>query len=172
MTQTTTVPAGDAEVAAPVPATGGTKRLLLTVIPALLAGAAVGTVVVAPRLVAKPASAGAAAEAPRKEKKKEGEATPLFRVENVIVNPAGSGGSRYLVVSVGFEVEDPKAELALRAAEVQLRDAITGLLERQTLQALTAPGARDSIRVALGAVVKPFLNGATARIYIPQFLLQ
>jgi flagellar basal body-associated protein FliL len=60
----------------------------------------------------------------------------------------------------------------LRSAEVQVRDAISGVFERQTMAQLTQDGARDSLRVELAAAVAPFIKGASVKIYLPQFVIQ
>ena len=49
---------------------------------------------------------------------------------------------------------------------------MTGVLESQTLEMLTLPGARDSLRRRLGTVVAPFADGAPVQVYLPQLIIQ
>jgi flagellar FliL protein len=150
-------------------------------IPALVAlagglgGGIVAATVVAPRF-ARHASA-----APATDGKSEGQEDPagaavpgkLFRMENLIVNPAGTQGTRFLMASVALQATRPTDQAMLQAREVQLRDVITSVLERQSITMLTEPGARDSLRVALGAAVSPLLPaGARVTVYIPQLVVQ
>jgi flagellar FliL protein len=135
----------------------------------LLLGAVVGLFVVAPRLHPKPAGA---AEAHESKAEGEAKAPIIFKLDNVIVNPAGVGGARYVVLSVAVEVPDAATETLLRESEIQFRDAVTGVLEKQTLEQLTMIGARDSLRKKVAAMVGPFVKDAKIKVFIPQFLIQ
>jgi flagellar basal body-associated protein FliL len=160
-----------------VPAAGDPPRArkltLAVTAAATLAGIAVGGVVVGPRLAA-PASA--AQEKPA-EQAEHGESSDhaekkMVRVDNLVVNPAGSEGLRFLMVSVAFAVRDPAAETRLRGSDVQIRDLVTGVFERQTMASLTRPGARDSLRISLAEAVKPLIGNAPVRVFLPQFVIQ
>ncbi|MFZ5624818.1 MAG: flagellar basal body-associated FliL family protein [Gemmatimonadota bacterium] len=152
------------------PAKSGSSKLLLPVviIAAAALGGGVGALVVAPRLAPAPdkaAHAKAGAAAARAEAR-------VFRLDNMVVNPAGSAGTRFLMVSVAFEVS-PELEPVLRAREVQVRDLVTATLEQQTLDMLTRPGARDSLKQALADAVAPITGGPDhVRVYLPQFVIQ
>ena len=104
-----------------------------------------------------------------KEEKGEGS---VFKIENLIVNPAGTEGSRFLMATVAFELDDPKAEETLRSSEIAIRDKIISVLENQTMEMLTRPGARDSLRNRLAEAVSPFADDAEMRVYLPQFVIQ
>lgn len=157
----------------PVPAPAGPKRFLLPG-GALVAGAVIGMMVVGPKFAPKTAGAAPAEQEASEAEHggKEGEKPALVKLDNLIVNPAGSDGSRYLVITVAFEVKDAKAQAKLSEADVQLRDAVSSMLERRTLADLTLLGARDSIRRELTEVARPFAGGAAVRTFIPQFLIQ
>jgi flagellar FliL protein len=97
----------------------------------------------------------------------------LYRIDNVIVNPAGSRGSRFLMTSVAFELPDAEAEERLRAREVEVRDVVIATLESQTLEMLSRPGARDTLKLRLRDAVAPILGEAReVRVYLPQFVMQ
>ncbi len=144
---------------------------IATGIGGLLLGALVGLFVVAPKLHPTPGS-GAAKAVSHAAEGGEGKAAPMFKLDNVIVNPAGATGSRYVVLSVAIEVPDAATEAMLRESEVQFRDAVTGVLERQTIDKLTMLGARDSLRRQVALAAEPFVKGAKIKVYIPQFLIQ
>ena len=110
----------------------------------------------------------------KKEKKKggkEGESA-VFKLENVIVNPAGTQGSRFLMATVAFECDDPKVDEMLRSNDIAIRDRVISVLENQTMEMLTRPGARDSIRILLAEAIAPFADDAELRVYLPQFVIQ
>lgn len=164
-------PAPSPETAeAPPPARSkGPLVLIVTMLAAAVGGGAVGAFVVAPRVAAAPAEA--AAEPPPAEA--EIAAGEIFSVGNLIVNPAGSLGTRFLMVTVGIAATPSTGLARLRKLEIPVRDAITTVLEGQTLEELTQPGARDSLRQALQGALAPLAgSGVALRIYLPQFVIQ
>ena len=174
-----TAPAGEqpnADGTAPV----RTKPMIVAGVLALAVAAGVcGGFALAPRML--PAGAHAAADAATEEdggdeKHEKGgkEASGrIFRLDNLIVNPAGSEGTRFLMASVAFEVETEAAEAALRDHDVQVRDLVVSQLESQTMQMLTQPAARDSIKRRLSQAVGPVVGPkARVKVYLPQFVIQ
>ncbi len=109
----------------------------------------------------------------RKHSSKEGKVEgSVLKIENLIVNPAGTEGSRFLMASVAFEFDDPKVEEMLRANDIAIRDQVISVLENQSMEMLTRPGARDSLRSQLAAVIAPYAEDAEMRVYLPQFVIQ
>lgn len=158
---------------------------------ALVLGSVLGIFVVAPRIVAArtgaPATEAAAGEHGKEgeKKKKEhgkgggkhgekgGEGAVVHKIENLIVNPMGSQGRRFLMMSVAIEVPDAKTEESLRDQDAHLRDLIIGALESQSIDTITSPGGRDSVKVAIQRVVEPLVEDADwVHVYLPQFVLQ
>lgn len=162
---------------------------------ALVLGSVLGIFVVAPRVVGSrtgahaAASEGAHAEGGGEqgeegggghgggggkhgEKGKAGESV-VHKIDNLIVNPAGSQGRRFLMLSVAIELPDSKAEQVLRSQDAKLRDGIIGAIQGQPFDVITSPVGRDSVRVAITRVVRPLVPGAAfVRVYLPQFVLQ
>lgn len=102
-----------------------------------------------------------------------GEGGAVHRIENLIVNPAGSQGRRFLMMTVAIEVPDAKDESILREKDAMLRDAIIGALEGQSITTITSPGGRDSVKVAIRRAVAPLVDDFDyVNIYLPQFVLQ
>ncbi len=140
---------------------------------ALVLGSVLGIFVLSPRFIASRPAADATtatAEGEAKGEKKgekakgghgekkgghgeKAEAGAVHRIDNLIVNPAGSQGRRFLMMSVAIEVPDSKAEAQLREHDAQLRDAILGALEGQSINVITGLGGRDSVRAAIERVV-------------------
>ena len=143
---------------------------------ALLAGAAVGNFVLAPRLAAGKGApkAAAAHQAEKGGHGEKGEAKGSFhKLENMIINAAGSQGTRFLMASVTIEVPDDKAEGALRARDAETRDLVQAILESQSLEMLTRPGARDAIKQKIAAALMPIAGKpAWVHVYLPQFVIQ
>jgi flagellar FliL protein len=161
----------------------------------LVVGGLVGTVFIAPPLIAARDKSAAAHADPAHEEAAEPEGghggghdgghggghgkgkhgaakSAVYRIDNIIVNPAGSQGSRFLMATVAFEARDPKVESRLREHDVKVRDAVTATLESQSMEMLGRPGARDSLRRKLATVVAPFTGGARVEVYLPQLVIQ
>lgn len=190
MTEEAAPAAPAAPGAAPAPAAkkpGASTIVLAAVVAgALVAGLAAGMFVVGPRFAARPSDAHTAAaepshgapkaSKPKKDghgKAKEEHGRPVHRLDNIIVNPAGSHGTRFLLATVAFEVADDRIRDDLRAREVELRDVVISTFERHTLEELTRPGARDSVRGELTTAVLPLVgDDAGLRVFLPQFVIQ
>jgi flagellar FliL protein len=157
---------------------GGSPPFLMigVVVGTLALGGVAGTFLVAPRVVAGRAAAKPAAHEKESRGEQAGEdkkKIPVFRLENLIVNPADSQGTRFLMATIAFEVDDEKTGERLREREVQVRDVVMSALESQTLEMLTRPGARDSLKLRLANAVAPFTGrGKRVRVYLPQFVIQ
>jgi flagellar FliL protein len=163
--------------AEPLPAkTGPGKGALLGLAAAgLVAGLAAGALLIAPRLAPSASSAGADSTVRDAEPHQEAAEAkgPMLRMENIIVNPAGSQGTRFLMATVAVQVPDEAARARLQSREVELRDTLVATLESQTLEALTRPGAREGLKRSLAEAVQPFVGrGTRVRVYLPQFVIQ
>jgi flagellar FliL protein len=135
------------------------------------------SLLVAPRIIARqaPAVSGDSAEAVGAEGEGKGEEADrrVFALENIIVNPAGSQGTRFLMVSIGIEAGSSEMERKLKDHELELRDLVISILESQTLAMLAAPGARDSLKRRIAESIAPVMGPKVkAKIYLPQFVIQ
>jgi flagellar FliL protein len=185
--------AGKPAAPAPAAAKKPSKPLLpaLPIVPiavivlALAAGTAVGSLLVAPPLIKarQVAAASAGKDHGKKKSKKaagdkkaEAGKSPVYKLDNIIVNPADSQGQRFLMCSVAIESDDPKALDTLREHEVELRDKIVTMFSQRTLERLSATGARDSLRADLLKIIRPVLGpdaeDTELHIYLPQFVVQ
>lgn len=185
--------------AAPAAAAAGPALPVLigVIVGALAVGGALGALLIGPPLVQArqksalasriaEAEAGPHAKKHGKDKKKAakdgehggGEAgkSPVYRIDNVIVNPAGSMGQRFLMCSVAVELEDDHLVEMLRTRDIEVRDVIISTLESNSLAQLTQPGARDTLRHRLAGALQPLLGeeaeGTHLRVFLPQFVIQ
>jgi flagellar basal body-associated protein FliL len=154
------------------------------VVGALALGAAVGALAIGPRLVSArtPAHADESAEESAGEASEHGggghgkggasQRRPVLRMDNFVVNPAGSMGQHFLMVSVAVEVKDAKVEESLRERESEIRDIVVSHLESLTMQDLAAAGVRDRIKASLLQSIAPMAGKSSLRIYLPQFVVQ
>ncbi len=99
--------------------------------------------------------------------------SPLHLVENMVLNPAGSGGSRFLLLSVAFAVKDAEVVKSMTERDPELRDIILRDIGSRDVASLTDITMRDSIKVQLRtAVQKRFGKDAVRDVYFPQFVIQ
>jgi flagellar protein FliL len=181
-----------ASAVAPAAATPAKRMGPMLLMIAGLAGGGLGGVagafLVAPRLAggasapaatttsatASPSEAGDAEGAKGDKKNAKGPVPGrIYRIDNVIVNPAGSDGTRFLMASVAYEIQTEAAEQTLHAHEVQMRDDVIGVLETMTMDRLLAPHARDSIKVQLLELARKVLGPQVpVDVYLPQFVIQ
>jgi len=121
----------------------------------------------------------AAAEAKGHGEKSEGKAGEagaepnIYIVKDVILNPAGTNGTRFLLTTVGFEVTTTEAKKELEAKDVQVRDALNTILTAKSLTTLSMPENRDSIRQEIAAKVGKLLRtGELTSVYFSKFIIQ
>jgi flagellar FliL protein len=156
--------------AAPSPAKG---KVMMMAVGGLIVGAAAGFLGIGPIVAKNKASTPARVEgkAAKGEGEKSGGAT--WPLENLVLNPAGSNGSRFLMVNATFELKDEAAKEAAKDKEAETRDVILALLSKKTVDQLTDIGQRDQIKKEVLAAVAPiFPKGVVTKVFFPQFVIQ
>lgn len=106
---------------------------------------------------------------------KEGEAAapPVLVLDNLVLNPANSGGSRYLLLSVAIESTDAKSVAALSVRDAELKDLLLTTLSSKTVEQLSDITGREAIKLELTAAVKErFGKTSVKQLYFPQFVIQ
>jgi flagellar basal body-associated protein FliL len=161
-------PKETAEAAPPAPRKSGKVVVIAIAAVALVAGGAAGVFVVGPRL----APHAEAVQDTAKPKPAETDHKVILNIENLIANPAGSLGNRFLMASVAFEVADVDTKEKLKMREVEVRDALLTTLQQEPIDSLTSPGAREGIKRRLAEALTPFAGAAPSQVYLPQFVVQ
>lgn len=128
-----------------------------------------------------PATSGSEREAESKEPSneggregaKEGAEQSIFVVKDLIVNPAGTNGSRFLLLTVGFETSTPEGAKELEKREIQVRDALNTILTAKALDELSGNDRREALRGEIQAKVGELLKGgAITNVYFSKFIIQ
>jgi flagellar protein FliL len=97
----------------------------------------------------------------------------FMELSGLIVNPAGTGGRRHLMVSVGLEGEDAEVLEAVTSKEVVVRDKILAKLGILTVDQLSDISLRDSIKLDILADVNSMLEDhPLSRLYFTAYVLQ
>jgi flagellar FliL protein len=119
--------------------------------------------------------AGHDASASKKTKKehgKEGEAL-IYAIKDIVVNPAGTGGSRFLSVSFGFELDSPHLEEEFATKEPAVRDALITILSSKTVAQLTDAKQKEIVRYQIRKRVSTLMGTEELiGVYFTDFVLQ
>lgn len=101
------------------------------------------------------------------------EETALHIIDNLIVNPAQSGGTRFLLTSIAIQLVSPDHTDLLLALDVELRDALIMVLGTKTVEELTDITLRRGI---VGEILQSLENitgpEIIHRVFLPQFVIQ
>ena len=137
------------------------------------------------KVAAPHAEAGADSAADKKaegkpgEKGKEGEKgassaeTSVLTLENLVLNPANSTGTRFLLLSVAIEAATPAVVTEMKARDAELRDLILSSLGTKTVEQLTDMAFREPIKKeVLSAITSRFGKASVKRLYFPTFVVQ
>lgn len=178
MSQETAAPAAE-------PAKKSKKLLLLVAVVLLgIAGGGVAGALLAGPMLAGTAPAGAAlaaaADTAADDEAAHGEegdgargGSPLVIVDNMVLNPAKSGGTRFLLLSLGLSVKDQAVADAMAQRDPELRDAVLRYLGAKAVEELSDVTRRDSLKAGVkAALVERFGKGSVRDVYFPQFVIQ
>ena len=152
--------------------------LIAAVLVAMLAGGGGGVFLGGNLLAEKPAprSSAHAAEAEEEapaEARVEGPAPAAYTIDNLVLNPAGTEGTRFLMVTLALAPKDEATLTVMKERDPILRDAALRFLERKTVAELTDVMSRDSLKVQIQQVLANELpKNALRKVYLPQFVIQ
>jgi flagellar FliL protein len=128
-----------------------------------------------------PAKKGAAEPAHKKESKKsdkkeaseEGAEGNIRMIEDLIVNPSGTGGRRFLSTSIGFEMATAEASGLFEQREAIVRDALITILSSQSISELSDFQQRERLRKLIKVRIEKLLNAQEITgVYFTEFVLQ
>ncbi len=145
----------------------GRLRVLLVAGGGLALGALTGAFVVAPAAGGSPEHGGEPAADPHASGEKH-----EHLIENLIVNPSGTKGSRLLLATVAVVVDSEKSVAELEERDAEVRDRLFAVLAAKTVEELTDLGARASLKEELREVVAEITHGNVLDIHLPQWVVQ
>lgn len=130
-----------------------------------------------PRLSSEKQEAVAAAKATAPEAAAKGkENKPKVTVPlagKILVNVAGTAGTRYLLANMTLVGNDPELKLLVEAHDAQLRDAAAAILAAKTIADLEKPGVRNLVRTEMISIFNDvFGKSLVNEIYLTEFAIQ
>jgi flagellar protein FliL len=109
----------------------------------------------------------------KEEKEGEGGEGKIYIVKDLIVNPAGTNGTRFLLTTVGFEVTTPEALKDIESKDVMVRDALNTILTSKDLASLVNVEGRETLRKEIQEKVGGFVRGGElVSVYFSKFIIQ
>ncbi|MEP6766351.1 MAG: flagellar basal body-associated FliL family protein, partial [Gemmatimonadaceae bacterium] len=160
--------------------------MIIAIVAGLAVGGGSGAVVIGPMVARKMVHASVAVDTSSDATKggegakgEHGEggkggavAPPIQLLDNLVLNPEGSGGSRYLLMSIAIECVDAKGLETITQRDAELRDLILTTLSKKTVEDLSA-SHREKIKSELvAAIAAHFGKNSVKQLYFPQFVIQ
>jgi|GEM_PF-407790 flagellar basal body-associated protein FliL len=97
----------------------------------------------------------------------------IYMIRDIIVNPAGTGGTRFLSTTVGFQIQNSKTSTILSEQDAVVRDALITILSSQTIPELGDFRQREKLRQLIRQRVQRLLGtDDIAGVYFTEFVLQ
>lgn len=94
-------------------------------------------------------------------------------IGNLVVNPAESGGSRFLMVTLSLEVEPQSTAETLSERDAEVRDLLNRVLGSKTASELADIDRRGEIKAEIRKSINEMLeHGKVKKVYTPQYVLQ
>jgi flagellar protein FliL len=108
----------------------------------------------------------------KKDKEKEAELN-VIELEEIVVNPADTGGRRYLAITLGLGTRVAEAEKTIEKRKPLIKDALISVLSSKHLDQLSNITYRDSLKSELkDAVNKQFSEKMVESIVFSSYVLQ
>ncbi len=110
------------------------------------------------------------------EAEEPGEATEFgvfHEITGMTINPAGTGGSRYLLVNVALEAQDEKTIAQIAEREFVVRDAMLAVMGSKTVPQLADIAQRAALKDTLRKEINKVIDaGKVERFYFTQYVMQ
>ena len=97
----------------------------------------------------------------------------IYTVQDIVINPAGTSGSRFLSISFAFELKSKSHKRKFEKKEAAIRDALITILSSKTVAQLTDPKQKEITRYQIKKRLEKLLKlKELAGVYYTDFVLQ
>ena len=97
----------------------------------------------------------------------------IFTLENIVVNPAGTNGLRYLKFSVVFEMENMELVEELTARTHLVTDLLISIFSSKFITEVDTPIKKEKLKQEiLDAINAEFSAGEVSTVYFTEFVIQ
>jgi len=112
-------------------------------------------------------------EKPKKESSHGKSGSVVYAVKDIIVNPAGTGGTRFLSVSFGFQLASAQTATEFEERDMLVRDALITILASKTVAQLTDAKQKEIVRLQIKKRLEQLLETDEIEgVYYTDFVLQ
>jgi flagellar protein FliL len=96
-----------------------------------------------------------------------------YNIEGIVVNPAGTGGTRYLSCGISFEMANTSDVKSFEAKAAQVKDILITILSSKTVDELADIRMRNQMRRQILVIVNRYMAPVQAKaVYLTDFVLQ
>ncbi len=150
-----------------------TKKIIMIGVPIFVVQLAIIYFLMAKFIAAPAHTAASPAKVEEEAQKAESATQNIFLIKDIIINPAGTNGTRFLLTTVGIEVSTPEAQQELEKKEVQVRDVLNSILTSKGLSELVSIEQRELMRNEISKKVGELLkSGKLRNVYFSKFIIQ
>lgn len=97
----------------------------------------------------------------------------IFMVEELLVNPTGTSGTRFLSASIGLEVAGHETVVQLEGQQMPVRDLLITILSSRTVEQLTNTTEREMMRGEITERLNKLLGpDKILAVYFVDYVLQ
>lgn len=97
----------------------------------------------------------------------------IHTVENLVLNPLNTNGTRFLLASAAFDVKDAALIKQMESRDSELRDLLNRTLGSRTVEELSDLAQREPLRDEIRSRMdEMFGAGSVRKVYLPQFVIQ
>ncbi|GAB4175711.1 MAG: hypothetical protein Kow00108_10890 [Calditrichia bacterium] len=98
---------------------------------------------------------------------------PIYKIEDIIVNPAGSNGERYVVMNLALELQNEDVQPEIEKREPIVRDVAIQLLSSVPVDSLDGAMQKQKLKEVFLAEIKKVLPPKTLkRVFFTNFIIQ
>lgn len=99
--------------------------------------------------------------------------TYVFVVKDLIINPAGTGGTRFLLTTVGVETVNEEELKSIEKKDVLVRDVLNTILASKTVETLDDQTRREALRREIrDSLQKSVRPEKISQVYFSKFIIQ
>ena len=98
----------------------------------------------------------------------------MMNIKDLIINPAGSNGERYILLNIDLEINTEDALAIMKEKEVKLRDRIIGVISKKSIDQLDEYKELVALRMELKDELSKYLpeESEIYNVYFSNFLVQ
>jgi flagellar FliL protein len=97
----------------------------------------------------------------------------IYVVKDLIINPAGTNGQRYLLSTIAFNLSSEDAMKSLERKEMAVRDMLNSVLTSKTMDQLIDVTKRENLRQEIAAKATEMVEkGKLQSVYFSKYIVQ